>query len=180
MAEKDNTPASNKLVKKCSEWVDKILTRISVASELFYQFIFTYGTMTVIAALSICIFLLEPYNLSIEFTKEHIIPEIWSIIINTYMPTTITFVGVLLFSDNFFKEHKFRGVVLELLVVSMGLAYIAFVSINNVVVETTHQRIIIQIIRLINIFFMVPSIVLMPGFFIKKDSVVNSDGNISH
>lgn len=176
MEEKEKSAKSAGVRERCKRNWENLKNKIGGASELFYQFIFTYGTMTVIVALSICIFLLDPYAIA----DESVTSEIWSIIINSYMPTTITFVGVLLFSDNFFSQHKSRGVVLELLVVSMGLAYIAFVSINDINIESTLQLIILEIIRYINVLLMIPSIMLMPGFFVEPQLNSGSDGRISH
>lgn len=166
-----NTKANENITSQINHWLQNCRDHVVQMSELSYQFIFTYGTMTVIVILSICIFFMNPYAIEGDHDSD-----IWSIIINSYMPTTITFVGVVLFSDNFFKKHKFRGVILELLVVSMCLSYIAFVSINDAASPEPYQKSIINFIRCINIFLILPSIVLMPGFMNEN----NSDGKISH
>ena len=179
----------------CKWWkrrISNLWQRSERAPELFFQFVFTYGIMTMIVALSICIYFLSPYEPtqstlisgSTSETQEatlKAITNIWSIIINSYMPTTITFVGVVLFSDGFISKHKLRGVLLLFLTVSLALAYIAFVSINGVDPTNDFQTGVLNFVRYLNIVLMVPAISLIPDVYTVvtgKGMKQHSDGQI--
>lgn len=156
----------------------KIKTRN--APNIFYQFIFTYCVMIAIALLSIIIYLLTQDGKSPQETTA----DIWSILINSFTPTTITFTGVMIFSQSFLERHKFRGVILEILVVCMALAYIAFVSVNDLSIaeDDSFKNVLLHIVRYINLLLMPPAIMIIPGIlsaFSGQSSQEGSDGRIA-
>lgn len=160
--------------------LDELKNKIRNAPNIFYQFIFTYCVMIAIALLSIIIYLLTQ-----DGKPPHdITADIWSILINSFTPTTITFTGVMIFSQSFLEKHKFRGVILEILVVCMALAYIAFVSVNDLPPEEMdhNKLVLLYIVRYINLLLMPPAILIIPGIlstFFNQSSQEGSDGQIA-
>lgn len=100
--------------------------------SLLSQFLLTYGTMTAIFFLLVIVQYCTSSNTTAGDVTESSglrTVAIWDLIINTFTPTTITFVASLIFERSAIKDNKVVSSLLLLLIICMALIYMAFEAI---------------------------------------------------
>lgn len=101
--------------------------RLAGNESLFSQVLLTYGTMTVILVLLVVFqFCIGPNDSATTGTSPVSDLKIWSLIINAYSPTTITFIAALIFDLSKLNKNKILSSILFFLVICMALTYMAF------------------------------------------------------
>lgn len=154
--------------------------------SLFSQFLLTYGTMMAILILLIIIRCGSvPVNTTTTVTAStatnggmHM--EIWSLIINAFTPTTITFVASLIFEEAKLKNNKMVSSILLLFVICMALIYMTFEAVSIQAI----QKFAVDILGVLSL--LIPGISLCLLFFATSNNDPNfnskaiptSDGDI--
>ena len=149
--------------------------KLGPPTDLFYEFIFTYGIMLIIMLLSMALY----YVHNVETGINNF--EFWVIIVNSFSPTTITFIGVVLFSNNFSSQHKGKQVMTVFLVFGIALTYITCIGLSPKPPNQTAEA-IYYLIMVVNIIFTVCSMFLVCGLAFgppNGTSQGNADGRVS-
>lgn len=147
--------------------------------SLLSQFLLTYGTMIVILILLFIIQFCTISNVSTTSDVSTISDNvtgisgpnasaIWGLVINTFTPTTITFVASLIFERSEIKDNKVTSSLLLLFIICMALIYMAFEAIAAQVPNDT------AIIILGFLGLLVPAVALLVLFSTSTVEDINS------
>lgn len=112
-----------KRLKRLKDTIFEHLCYLHDDETLFSQFLLTYGVMT-------CILLILIAFQAFTSKEGVTTAKIWSLIVNAYSPTTITFIASLMFEHSCIKNDKRKSAWFLFFVIIMALTYVAFEAIN--------------------------------------------------
>ena len=88
------------------------------SKEFLVQWIFTYGIMFILSTLQI---LLKPGDFS----------DMWKVVIDSFVPTTITFTGIIIIQKVHMLNNNFTALFLHLIVIASVALYIAYFAYDG-------------------------------------------------
>lgn len=136
--------------------------------EFMIQWIFTYGIMMLVVFLQSL--LLE------EDTSENI----WELVIDAFVPTTITFTGIIIIQKVHMLTNNFTALFLHLIIIALVALYVVFFAYDgseNYTIVTL--RVGMVILTIISLILSKRVFTLTDEYVEKKHKNEKSDANIS-